>query len=104
MTHLSLPPVTQIPGGIFSDGGILVGGLSNVSYRIFDCFKSNLTKVRPNQIRQGQDDAHSLNILVRSTLLPYLIGSYFNMKSTNNACVIQTKLQIQATQTFNFIM
>ena len=53
---------------------------------------------------QCQDDAHSLNILARSTLLPYLIGSYFNMKSTNNACVIQTKLQIQATQTFNFII
>ena len=27
MTHLSLPPVTQIPRGIFSDGGILVGGI-----------------------------------------------------------------------------
>ena len=27
MTHLSLPPVTQIPEGIFSDGGILVGGI-----------------------------------------------------------------------------
>ena len=54
MTYLSLPPVTQIPGGIFSHGFILsvvfLSVLSYVSYRTFDCFKSNLTKVRPNQM------------------------------------------------------
>ena len=36
------------------------------------------TKVQPNQIWQGQDDAQSLVILVRFTVLPYLIGLYFS--------------------------
>ena len=37
----------------------------------------NVTKVRTNQIWQGQDDAHSLIIIAQSMVLPYLIGSYF---------------------------
>ena len=36
-------------------------------------------KVKPNQIWQGQDDAHSLIIIARSMVLPYLIGSYFSI-------------------------
>ena len=39
------------------------------------------TKVRPNQIWQGHDDAHSLIIIARSMVLPYLIGSYFKFNS-----------------------
>ena len=43
------------------------------------------TKVRPNQIWQGRDDAHSLIIIARSMVLPYLIGSYFILYYTIDA-------------------
>ena len=36
------------------------------------------TNVRPNQIWQGEGDEHSLIIIARTMVLPYLIGSYFN--------------------------
>ena len=39
---------------------------------------NSTTKVQPNQIWQGQDDAHSLIIIARSMVLPYLIGSYLS--------------------------
>ena len=45
MTHLSLPPVTQIPGGIFSDGGILVGGISIRFYPMYLIALSTVLKV-----------------------------------------------------------
>ena len=35
--------------------------------------------VQPNQTWQGQDDAHSLTIIARSMVLPYLIGFYFSI-------------------------
>ena len=35
-------------------------------------------KVRPNQIWQDQDDAHTLIIIAQSMVLPYLIGLCFS--------------------------
>ena len=40
-------------------------------------------KVRPNQMWQGCDDAHSLIIIAQSMVLPYLIGSNFNIVTFN---------------------
>ena len=45
MTHLSLPPVTQIPGGIFPDGGILVGGIFIRFYPMYLITLSTVLKV-----------------------------------------------------------
>ena len=45
MTHLALPPVTQIPGGIFSDGGILVGGIFIRFYPMYLIALSTVLKV-----------------------------------------------------------
>ena len=42
-------------------------------------FYGIVAKVQPNQIWQDQDDAHSLIILDRSMVSPYLIGSYFSI-------------------------
>ena len=49
-------------------------------------YSNETTKVRPNQIWQGEDDAHSLIIIARSMVLPYLIGLYFS-KYLNVECV-----------------
>ena len=38
-------------------------------------------KVRPNQIWQDQDNAHTLIIIARSMVLPYLIGLCFRFHS-----------------------
>ena len=47
--------------------------------KIYTSIKKKFSvKVRPNQIWQGQYDAHSLIIIARSMVLPYLIGSYFS--------------------------
>ena len=43
-------------------------------------------KVRPNQMWQGRDDAHSLIIIAQSMVLPYLIGSNFNIVTFNFLC------------------
>ena len=42
--------------------------------------------IKPNQIWQGQDDAHTLIIIARSTVLPYLIGLQFSIFSTLSMC------------------
>ena len=46
-------------------------------------YSNVIIKVQPNQIWQDQDDAHSLIILARSMVLPYLIGSYFSYFDMN---------------------
>ena len=38
-------------------------------------------KVRPNQIRQDLDDAHSLIIIARSMVLPCLIASHLSFSA-----------------------
>ena len=53
-------------------------------------FSFCLIKVQPNQIWQDQDDAHSLIIITRSMVPPYLIGSHLSLEQLLH-CILKQR-------------
>ena len=60
----------------------------------------SITKARPNQTWQGQDGAHSLITIVRSTVLPYLIGSYFSVHGLQSGLSFLRDAYLQTAPTW----